>query len=112
MPCEDHRCYESPRYFEVNFFITRPVFSAAIALLMVLAGGVSMLALPISQYPPLVPTQIQISTRYIGADADVVDKTVTTPVEEVLNGGFDSRKCYRLRPVGGEIREISVEGSH
>ncbi len=70
----------------MNFFIIRPVFSAAIALLMVLAGGVSMLALPISQYPPLVPTQIQISTRYIGADADVVDKTVTTPIEEVLNG--------------------------
>jgi len=45
-----------------------------------------MLALPISQYPPLVPTQMQISTRYIGADADVVNKTVTTPVEEKLNG--------------------------
>ena len=70
----------------MNFFITRPVFASAIALLMVLVGGVSMLALPISQYPPLVPTQVQISTRYIGADAEVVDKTVTTPVEEKLNG--------------------------
>ncbi len=70
----------------MNFFINRPVFASVIALLMVLAGGVAMLALPVSQYPPLVPPQVQVTTRYIGADANVVDKTVTTPLEEKLNG--------------------------
>ncbi len=53
---------------------------------MVLVGGVAMLALPVSQYPPLVPPQVQVTTRYIGADANVVDKAVTTPLEEKLNG--------------------------
>ena len=70
----------------MNFFIDRPIFASAIALLMVLAGAISMLVLPVSQYPPLVPPQVQVSTQYIGGSADVVDGTVTTPLEEQLNG--------------------------
>ena len=70
----------------MNFFINRPIFAVAIALMMVLAGIISMLVLPIAQYPPLVPPQIQVQTRYIGASADVVTKTLTTPQEEQLNG--------------------------
>jgi hydrophobe/amphiphile efflux-1 (HAE1) family protein len=70
----------------VNFFITRPIFASAIALIIVVAGAVSMLALPIAQYPPLVPPQVQVSTQYIGASAEVVEKSVTTPLEEKLNG--------------------------
>ncbi len=70
----------------MNFFIHRPIFAAAIALMMILAGMISMLVLPVAQYPPLVPSQIQVSTQYIGASSDVVAKTVTTPLEEQLNG--------------------------
>jgi HAE1 family hydrophobic/amphiphilic exporter-1 len=70
----------------MNFFITRPIFAAAIALMMVLAGVISMLQLPVAQYPAMVPPQIQVSTQYIGASSDVVADTVTTPLEEQLNG--------------------------
>jgi HAE1 family hydrophobic/amphiphilic exporter-1 len=70
----------------LNFFIDRPIFASAIALFMVLAGAISMLVLPVAQYPPLVPSQVQISTQYIGGSANVVDGTVTTPLEEKLNG--------------------------
>jgi HAE1 family hydrophobic/amphiphilic exporter-1 len=70
----------------VDFFITRPIFASAIALIMVLAGAVSLFSLPISHFPALVPPQVQVSTQYIGASADVVEKTVTTPLEEQLNG--------------------------
>jgi multidrug efflux pump subunit AcrB len=70
----------------VSFFINRPIFASAIALIMILAGGISMLVLPVAQYPALVPPQVQVSTQYIGAGADVVSKTVTTPLEEQLNG--------------------------
>jgi len=70
----------------VNFFIQRPIFAMSIALVMVLAGAISMLVLPIAQYPPLVPPQVQVSTQYIGAGADVVASTVTTPLEEKING--------------------------
>jgi len=70
----------------LNFFIDRPIFAAAIALMMVLAGLISMFVLPVAQYPALVPPQIQVTTQYIGGSADVVDGTVTTPLEEKLNG--------------------------
>ncbi len=70
----------------MNFFIDRPIFAAAIACLMVIAGAVAMLALPISQYPPLVPPQVQISTQFIGASAGVTADSVTTPLEEEING--------------------------
>jgi HAE1 family hydrophobic/amphiphilic exporter-1 len=58
----------------------------SIALVMILAGAICMLVLPIAQYPPLVPPQVQVSTQYIGAGADVVASTVTTPLEEKING--------------------------
>ncbi len=70
----------------MNFFITRPIFATAIAIMMVIAGMISLFMLPIAQYPPLVPSQIQVSTQYIGASSDVVADTVTTPLEEQLNG--------------------------
>lgn len=70
----------------MNFFIDRPVFASAIALIMIMAGAISMTVLPIAQFPPLVPPQVQVSTQYLGAGSDVVSKTVTTPLEEQLNG--------------------------
>jgi hydrophobe/amphiphile efflux-1 (HAE1) family protein len=70
----------------MNFFIQRPIFAMSIALVMILAGAVAMVVLPVAQYPPLVPPQVQVTTQYIGAGADVVDQTVTTPLEEKING--------------------------
>ena len=70
----------------MNFFIKRPIFAISIALVIVLVGAISMLVLPIAQYPPLAPPQIKVSTQYIGASADVVAKTVTKPLEEKING--------------------------
>jgi len=70
----------------VNFFIQRPIFAMSIALVMILAGAIAMVVLPIAQYPPLVPPQVQVSTQYIGAGADIVANTVTSPLEEKING--------------------------
>jgi multidrug efflux pump subunit AcrB len=70
----------------VNFFIRRPIFAMSIALVMIMAGAICMQVLPIAQYPPLVPPQVQVSTQYIGAGADVVASTVATPLEEKING--------------------------
>ena len=70
----------------MNFFIERPIFAAAIAFLMVIAGAVAMLTLPVSQYPPLVPPQVQVTTQFIGASAGVTADSVTTPLEEQING--------------------------
>lgn len=70
----------------VKFFINRPIFAMVIALLMVLIGGICILILPVAQYPSIVPPEVQVSAQYIGASADVVSKTVTTPLERNING--------------------------
>ena len=70
----------------VNFFISRPIFATVLALLMLLVGGICVLLLPISLYPEIVPPQVQVTTTYTGADALTVADTVTTPIEQQING--------------------------
>ena len=70
----------------VNFFISRPIFATVLALLMLLVGGICIFVLPISLYPQIVPPQVQVTTTYTGADAQTVAYTVTTPIEQQVNG--------------------------
>ncbi|MDY0403477.1 multidrug efflux RND transporter permease subunit [Sulfurovum sp.] len=68
------------------FFIKRPVFSAVVSIIIVLAGIASMVTLPIEQYPRVVPPQIVVSAAYPGASAETLSKTVAAPLEEQING--------------------------
>src|SRR5580704_11556037 len=70
----------------VSFFIHRPIFASAIAVIMVLAGAISFFLLPVSQFPDITPPQVVVSANYPGASAEVVADTVTTPLEEQING--------------------------
>lgn len=70
----------------VDFFIRRPVFATVCALLIILAGAVCIPTLPIELYPRLAPPQVSVSAAYIGADAETVEKAVTIPLEEAING--------------------------
>ena len=72
-----------------NFFIERPVFSTVIALIMILIGGLSILGLPIAQYPQVVPPQVTVSTSFPGANAEVVAQSVAAPIEQQVNGSQD-----------------------
>jgi len=67
-------------------FITRPILSSVIAILITLVGILSLLVLPISQYPDVVPPTIQVTAYYPGANAEDVQKTVSVPLEEQING--------------------------
>ena len=70
----------------VNFFIRRPIFATVLALLMLIVGGLCIFVLPISLYPDIVPPQVQVTTTYTGADAQTVADTVTSPIEQPING--------------------------
>src|SRR5271157_3234050 len=70
----------------VNFFIQRPIFASAIAMVMVLAGAICYFLLPVSQFPEITPPQVVVTANYPGASAQVVADTVTTPLEEQING--------------------------
>ena len=67
-------------------FITRPILSSVIAIMIAMVGVLSMLTLPISQYPDVVPPTIQVTAYYPGANAEDVQKTVAVPLEEQING--------------------------
>jgi HAE1 family hydrophobic/amphiphilic exporter-1 len=70
----------------VNFFIRRPVFATVCSLLIVLAGAVAIPTLPVAQYPNLVPPTVTVSGFYNGADSKAVETSVTTLLEQAING--------------------------
>ena len=70
----------------VNFFITRPIFASVVAIVMVLAGAVGYVLLPVAQFPDITPPVVVVSPTYGGASAQVVADTVTTVLEQQING--------------------------
>ena len=69
-----------------NFFIDRPIFAWVIAIIIMLAGGLAILKLPVAQYPTIAPPAVTISATYPGADAKTVQDTVTQVIEQNMNG--------------------------
>jgi hydrophobic/amphiphilic exporter-1 (mainly G- bacteria), HAE1 family len=69
-----------------KFFIDRPVLANVLAIVIVLVGAVALFALPVSQYPNVVPPTVSVTTRYPGASADTVMNTVALPIEQQVNG--------------------------
>ena len=69
-----------------KFFIRRPIFAIVISIIIVLLGTISLLSLPIAQYPQISPPTISLSASYTGANATIVNQTVAQVIEEQLNG--------------------------
>ena len=69
-----------------SFFIKRPIFSTVISLIIIIAGTLASLGLPVMQYPAISPPTVSISATYTGASADTLAKVVAAPIEDVLNG--------------------------
>jgi hydrophobe/amphiphile efflux-1 (HAE1) family protein len=69
-----------------DFFIRRPIVAMVIAILTVIVGLITLKGLPISEYPPVSPTMIQVTTTYRGAAAEAVMESVATPIESKVNG--------------------------
>ncbi|HKY95564.1 MAG TPA: multidrug efflux RND transporter permease subunit [Kiloniellales bacterium] len=69
-----------------KFFIERPVLANVLALVIMLLGGVAILALPIAQYPPITPPTVQVSATYPGANAETVVNNIALPIEQQVNG--------------------------
>lgn len=70
----------------VDFFINRPVLATVLAILITLIGGISIPILPIAQFPEISPPTVNVSATFTGASSEVVEETVTTPIEEQING--------------------------
>ncbi len=70
----------------VDFFINRPVLATVLAILITLIGGISIPILPIAQFPEISPPTVNVAATFTGASSEVVEETVTTPIEEQING--------------------------
>ena len=69
-----------------KFFINRPIVALVIAILMVIVGVVTIVGLPVAQFPNIAPPEIRLSAVYVGADAKTLEEAVATPIEQQVNG--------------------------
>ncbi|UTW09934.1 multidrug efflux RND transporter permease subunit [Pseudomonas benzenivorans] len=89
-----------------RFFIDRPVFAAVISVVIMLAGLMAMRALPIAQYPEILPPQVSVSASYAGASAQVIAETVAAPLEQSINGV--QGMIYQQSNSGGNAMSLAV----
>jgi HAE1 family hydrophobic/amphiphilic exporter-1 len=90
-----------------KFFINRPIVAMVIAILTVIVGAVVIATLPVAQFPAIAPPEIQISAIYVGADAQTIEQSVATPIEQQMSGVDNMNYMYSLNATAnGQMRMI------
>ncbi|WP_206997086.1 efflux RND transporter permease subunit [Trinickia mobilis] len=86
-----------------HYCIDRPIFASVISIVITLGGALTMLALPIAQYPDVTPPQVTVSATYPGASAEVVANNVAAPIEEQVNGADNMIYMYSSSSSTGNV---------
>src|SRR5881396_99200 len=90
-----------------KFFINRPIVAMVISIIMVIVGLVTMVGLPVAQFPKVVPPEIFLQANYIGADAQTIEQSVATPIEQQMSGVDNMNYMYSLNATAnGQMRLI------
>ena len=87
-----------------KFFINRPIVAMVISIIFVILGLVAMVGLPVAQFPDIVPPEIQLTTTYTGADAETVEQSVATPIEQQISGVDNMNYMYSVNASNGTMR--------
>ena len=87
-----------------KFFINRPIVAMVISIIFVILGLVAMVGLPVAQFPEVVPPEIQLFTTYTGADAETVEQSVATPIEQQISGVDNMNYMYSVNASNGTMR--------
>src|ERR1700756_5032502 len=94
-----------------KFFINRPIVAMVISIVMVIVGGITILALPVAQFPNIAPPEIQILATYVGADAQTLEQAVATPLEQQMNGVDNMNYMYSLNATANSSTSLIVDFS-
>ena len=90
-----------------KFFINRPIVAIVIALFTVIIGAVTVAQLPVAQFPQIAPPEVQVTATYVGADAQTIEQSVATPIEQQMSGVDNMNYMYSLNATAnGQMRMI------
>ena len=92
-----------------KFFINRPIVAMVIAILTVIVGAVTITSLPVAQFPNIVPPEIQLQASYVGADAQTLEQSVATPIEQQINGVDNVNYMYSLNATANSQTTMVVD---
>jgi HAE1 family hydrophobic/amphiphilic exporter-1 len=92
-----------------KFFIRRPIVAMVIAILTVIVGAVTIVTLPVAQFPNIVPPEIQLLATYVGADAQTLEQSVATPIEQQITGVDNMNYMYSLNATANSQTTLVVD---
>src|ERR1700727_1957914 len=92
-----------------KFFINRPIVAMVISILMVIVGAITILSLPVAQFPNIAPPEIQVLATYVGADAQALEQSVATPIEQQMNGVDNMNYMYSLNATANSTTSLIVD---
>jgi HAE1 family hydrophobic/amphiphilic exporter-1 len=92
-----------------KFFINRPIVAMVISIVMVLVGSLTILGLPIAQFPNIAPPEIQVLATYVGADAQTLEQAVATPLEQQMSGVDNMNYMYSLNATANSTTTLIVD---
>jgi HAE1 family hydrophobic/amphiphilic exporter-1 len=92
-----------------KFFINRPIVAMVISIVMVLVGTITILNLPVAQFPNIAPPEIQVLATYVGADAQTLEQAVATPIEQQMSGVDNMNYMYSLNATANSNTTLIVD---
>ena len=91
-----------------KFFINRPIVAMVISIVMVIVGLVSIAGLPVALFPQIAPPEILIRATYVGADAQTIEQSVATPIEQQMSGVDNMNYMYSVNAAGNGQMQLIV----
>src|SRR5579884_799234 len=92
-----------------KFFIQRPIVAIVISILMVIIGGITIVSLPVAQFPDIAPPEVRVWALYPGADAETMEKAVATPIEQQVNGVDNMDYMYSMNSTNNSSTALMVD---